>query len=102
MASRSGSSGLKNRGPDIADTHPPRIVNLPPDTYTNYISAKAPGATTLILFDSLNTDRQYLTMARQQLLLYLSKMPPKTQGCAFHARLGASPCAWAHRRPERS
>jgi VWFA-related protein len=75
--------GFEEHRPDIASTHPPLSVSLPPDTYTNYISADTPGATNLILFDSLNTDRQSLTMARQQLVLYLSKMPPKTRVALF-------------------
>ncbi len=75
--------GFEEHGPDIADTHPPRAVNLPPDTYTNYIGVQQSGATNIILFDSLNTDRQNLVMARQELLQYLSKMPPKTRVALF-------------------
>ena len=75
--------GFEEHSPDIVGTHPQPTLNLPPDTYTNYISADSTGATNLILFDSLNTDRQNLTMARQQLLLYLSKMPPKTRVALF-------------------
>lgn len=75
--------GFEEHRPDIDSVHPPPAVSLPPDTYTNYISADIPGATNLILFDSLNTDRQLLTMARKQLVLYLSKMPPKTRVALF-------------------
>jgi VWFA-related protein len=75
--------GFEEHGPDIAASHSPRTVNLPADTYTNYISAEPPGATTLILFDTLNTDHQYLTRARRELLLYLSKMPLKTRVALF-------------------
>ena len=34
-----------------------------------------PGAVNILLFDSLNTDRQSLVKARKELLLYLSKLP---------------------------
>ena len=78
-----GIVGFEEHGPNISGSHPARTLNLPPDTYTNYISAEAQGATNLILFDSLNTDRQNLTMARQSLLLYLSKMPPNTRVALF-------------------
>jgi VWFA-related protein len=75
--------GFEEHGPDVSGAHPARALNLPPDTYTNYISEQPAGATNLLLFDSLNTDRQNLAMARQQLLLYLSKMPPNTRVALF-------------------
>lgn len=71
--------GFEERGPNLAPPHPAPVLNLPPDTYTNYVSVQPPGATNILLFDMLNTDRQGLAMERQQLLLYLSKMPANTQ-----------------------
>ena len=69
--------GFEERSTGTAKASPP--LKLPPNTYTNYVDAQQEGAANILLFDTLNTDRANLAMARQQLLLYLSKMPPNTK-----------------------
>ena len=66
--------GFEERGSTVPLAAPRVAINLPPNTYTNYISTQEPGAVSILLFDSLNTDRQDLTRARQQLIQYLSKL----------------------------
>jgi VWFA-related protein len=61
----------------------PVSVQLPSDTYTNYVTSTRPGAINIILFDSLNTDRTSLTSARQQLLSYLAKLPDDAHVALF-------------------
>jgi VWFA-related protein len=59
---------------------PPRVaLHLPPNVYTNYVTATAPGAINILLFDTLNTDRARLTFAKRQLLEYLKGMPPNSR-----------------------
>jgi VWFA-related protein len=65
--------GFEERGPTVPLSTPRLAMNLPPNTYTNYVSTQEPGAVSIILFDTLNTERLDLTRARQQLMLYLSK-----------------------------
>ena len=67
-------TGFEERGPTVPLATPRVAINLPPNTYTNYISTQEPGAVSILLFDSLNTDRQDLTRARQQLIQYLGKL----------------------------
>ena len=67
--------GFEERGPQIQPTGTPVTLNLPANTYTNYVPEQEPGAVNILLFDSLNTDRQSLVKARKELLLYLSKLP---------------------------
>jgi len=74
--------GFEERGPDTT-ARPAAALNLPPNTYTNYVSATEPGAANILLFDRLNTEGQSLANARQQMLLYLSKLPPKTRIALF-------------------
>ena len=66
--------GFEERGPTVPLTTPRVSVNLPPNTYTNFVSTQEPGAISILLFDTLNTERLDLTRARQQLMLYLSKL----------------------------
>ena len=66
--------GFEERGPTVPLTAPRAAMNLPPNTYTNYISTQEPGAVSILLFDTLNTERLDLTRARQQLIQYLSKL----------------------------
>ena len=54
---------------------PPVQLNLPDDVYTNFVSRTEPGALTVLLFDSLNTDRQDLPYARKKMLNFLRKLP---------------------------
>jgi len=75
--------GFEERRPDVAPSHPPVPLNLPPNTYTNYLPSDEPGAINILLFDSLNTERQDLANARQQLLLYLSKLSANSKVALF-------------------
>jgi VWFA-related protein len=54
---------------------PPIQLNLPDNVYTNFVSRTEPGALTVLLFDSLNTDRQELPNARLKMLKFLKKLP---------------------------
>ncbi len=67
--------GFDEQVPEEKPQGRPQTVNLPPDTYTNYLSSGESGAVNIVLFDSLNTDRQGLATARQQLVQYLAKLP---------------------------
>src|SRR5215831_10838787 len=66
--------GFEERGPALPLPTPHAAMSLPPNTYTNYISTQEPGAVSILLFDTLNTERLDLTRARQQLIQYLSKL----------------------------
>lgn len=55
---------------------PPVALNLPENVHTNYVSRGEPGALTVLLFDSLNTDPHDLTYARNQMLNFLKKLSP--------------------------
>jgi VWFA-related protein len=54
----------------------PRVPDLPKNVYTNFVSRNDSGALTVLLFDSLNTDRQSLTYARSEMLKLLKQLPP--------------------------
>jgi len=54
---------------------PAAPLNLPGSVYTNFVSRSEPGALTVLLFDSLNTDHQHLPNARQKMLNFLKKLP---------------------------
>ena len=56
-------------------SRPSLALNLPDNVYTNYVSRTEPGALTVLLFDSLNTDRQDLPNARHKMLNFLKKLP---------------------------
>jgi VWFA-related protein len=75
--------GFEERRPDTGAIGRPVAVNLPPNTYTNYASTSEPGAINILLFDRLNTEGPSLAKARQQLLLYLSKLPLNTRIALF-------------------
>ena len=75
--------GFEEHRPDAQSAKTPVPVNLPADTYTNYVSSDEPGAVNIILFDLLNTDRLSLTSARQQLLSYLKVLPENTRVALF-------------------
>src|SRR5579859_4697015 len=51
-------------------------LHLPENVYTNYVSRGERGALTVLLFDSLNTNPQDLSYARNEMLNFLSKLPP--------------------------
>ncbi len=61
---------------DTALKTPPLALKLPKNVYSNFVSRAEPGALTVLLFDSLNTDRQSLTYARTEMLNFLKKLPP--------------------------
>jgi len=75
--------GFEERRPDAQTFKSAVPVSLPADIYTNYVSGTEPGAINIVLFDSLNTDRQNLTSARQQLLSYLAKLPENARVALF-------------------
>jgi VWFA-related protein len=75
--------GFEERGPDTGVAGRPVAVNLPPNTYTNFASSAEPGAINILLFDRLNTEGKSLANARQQLLLYLSKLPVNSRIALF-------------------
>ena len=75
--------GFEERGSDAGAARHPMAVNLPLNTYTNYASSSEPGAVNILLFDRLNTEGQSLANARQQLLLYLSKLPANSKIALF-------------------
>lgn len=55
---------------------PSIALNLPDNVYTNYVTRSEPGALTVLLFDSLNTNPRDLTYARNKMLNFLTKLPP--------------------------
>jgi VWFA-related protein len=58
---------------------PAPALNLPENVYTNYVARGEPGALTVLLFDSLNTNPQDLTYARNKMLNFLAKLTPGTR-----------------------
>ena len=67
--------GFEEQRPDNAPKKPAIALNLPKNVYTNFVAREDPGALTVLLFDSLNTDRQALTYARSEMLNVLKKLP---------------------------
>ena len=62
---------------------PPLNLNLPKDVYTNFVSRTEHGALTVLLFDSLNTDRQSLPRAKREMLDFLKTLPPDKRVAIF-------------------
>ena len=60
-------TGSKGKTPDL---------NLPKNVYTNFVRRTEAGALTILLFDTLNTDRQHLTYAKNEMIQFLKKLPP--------------------------
>jgi len=58
-------------------------LDLPRNVYTNFVSRSDTGALTVLLFDSLNTDRQHLIYAKQELLKFLKTLPPGKRVALF-------------------
>jgi VWFA-related protein len=58
-------------------------LNLPKNVYTNFVSRTGPGALTVLLFDSLNTDRMSLTYARNEMLNVLKNLAPGKKVALF-------------------
>jgi VWFA-related protein len=68
--------GFDEQRPDAKTRAVPAALNLPINVYTNYAVRTEPGALTVLLFDLLNTDRQDLVYAKNEMLLFLKKLPP--------------------------
>lgn len=51
-------------------------INLPPNTYTNYVAAPSDGTVNILLLDTLNSENKDLTFARQRMIELLRKLPP--------------------------
>jgi VWFA-related protein len=51
-------------------------LDLPENIFTNYVTRSEPGALTVLLFDTLNTEPQDQTVARDGMLNFLKKLPP--------------------------
>ena len=69
-------TGFQEQQADNKPQPTPLALNLPKNVFTNYASRSDTGALTVLLFDSLNTDRLHLTYAKQELLNFLKKLPP--------------------------
>ena len=74
---------FEEHGPDMNAPNRAVAPDLPPNTYTNYVTTPEPGAINILLFDTLNTHRQGLVLARQELLQYLSKLPSDSRFALF-------------------
>ena len=68
--------GFDEQRPDAKTRAVPAALNLPINVYTNYAVRTEPGALTVLLFDLLNTDRQDLVYAKNEMLLFLKELPP--------------------------
>jgi VWFA-related protein len=75
--------GFEEHSPELKESKPGPLPSLPANTYTNYVAQKQSGAANVILYDSLNADRQNLGRARDELLRYLSTMPPQSKVALF-------------------
>ena len=76
-------TGFQEQRPDAQAKLAPLALNLPKNVYTNFVSRTDTGALTVLLFDSLNTDRQSLTYAKQEMLDFLKKLPPGKRVALF-------------------
>jgi VWFA-related protein len=74
---------FEEQRPDATPKAKPLALNLPPNVYTNYVTGAEPGALTVLLFDTLNTDRQHLTFAKDEMVRFLKKLPPGRQVALF-------------------
>ena len=72
-------SSFDEQGPDIAVRTQPVPVNLLANEYTNYTVHNDPGALTVVLVDSVDSSREDLTNAKEQLLKFLKKLPAGKQ-----------------------
>src|ERR1035437_4823818 len=68
--------GFDEQRPDAKAKAVPAALNLPANVYTNYAVRTEPGALTVLLFDGLNIGREHLTYAKNEMLLFLKKLPP--------------------------
>lgn len=76
-------TGFQEQRSDAQPKTSPLSLNLPKNVYTNFVSRTETGALTVLLFDSLNTDRQHLTYAKQEMLNFLKKLPPGRRVALF-------------------
>ncbi len=65
---------MEEQRPDASPTPSPAL-NLPQNVYTNYVNRSEAGALTVLLFDTLNTDRQNLMFAKDEMIRFLKKLP---------------------------
>jgi hypothetical protein len=82
---------VKNFEEHSTPTTPPPITPIPklePGTYTNFTPAPASGPLTILLLDTLNTEKEDQIYVRNQLLKYLKEAKPGTEIAIF--RLGTS------------
>jgi VWFA-related protein len=76
-------SGFQEQRSDAKPKTPPPPLNLPENVHTNFVSRSDGGALTVLLFDALNTDRQHLTYAKQEMLNFLKSLPPGKRVALF-------------------
>src|ERR1017187_8410227 len=75
--------GFDEQRPDAKTRAVPAALNLPINVYTNYAVRTEPGALTVLLFDLLNTDRQDLVYAKNEMLHFLKELPPGKRVALF-------------------
>ena len=63
------------RRPEASPKSAPPAVNLLKNEYTNYAVRSDTGALTVLLLDTLNSSRQDLTYARNDMVSFLKKLP---------------------------
>ncbi len=75
--------GFDEQRPDAKATEVPAPLNLPKDVYSNYEVRTEAGALTVLLFDLMNTDRQHLVYAKNEMLHFLKRLPPGKKVALF-------------------
>ena len=90
-------TSFQEQRPDAQAKPAPLALNLPKNVYTNFVSRTDTGALTVLLFDSLNTDRQSLTYAKQEMLDFLKKLPPGKRVAMFTL---SNSCGWCRALPK--
>ncbi len=75
--------GFEEQRPDAAPEKQAIALDLPKNVYTNFVTRSDPGALTVLLFDSLNTDSQNLTYAKTEMMSFLRKLPPGKRVALF-------------------
>jgi VWFA-related protein len=67
--------GFDEKRPEASPKSTPPAVNLLKNEYTNYAVRSDTGALTVLLLDTLNSSRQDLTYARNDMVSFLKKLP---------------------------
>ena len=67
--------GFDERRPEASPKSTPPAVNLLKNEYTNYAVRSDTGALTVLLLDTLNSSRQDLVQARNDMVSFLKKLP---------------------------